>query len=271
MSDHSISARDHPLPPLRPDVTIRESASRIDAIDCHELRWWFSIPRVGDHTLSASYEIDTRELTHVTSLQATVPARIHGVDCVEIQIEEWSADANWPASIRFVYGAIEPEQVRWIAVVSENDGTKVLSTFADDGFEDDWGTGEWRKLYDDGRYALQPDGSYRITGGQGLGAGVYDVTIGGDTFCCLRVLDLSVPHGGELTEAYVERGGRTVFHRRYDSRYFRGGDLVQQYPDNRRFVIDGVVYVHSDCTGRAHDVVTNAALVPSGGDERSAV
>ena len=170
MTDRPISARDHPFPPLRPDVTICESDSRIDAIDCRELRWWFAIPRVGDHTMWASYEIDTMELTHVTSLQATVPARIHGVECVEIQIEEWSADASWPASPRFVYGAIEPEQVRWIAVVNERDGTKVLTTLADDGFEDDWGTGERRKLYDDGRYGLQSDGSYKITDGQGLAA-----------------------------------------------------------------------------------------------------
>jgi hypothetical protein len=258
MADPPISSRNHPFPPLRPEVTIRESDSRIDAIDCRELRWWFAIPQVGDHTLWANYEIDTGELSHVTSLRATTPAKIHGIECVELQVDEWSADPCWPTSIRFVYGAIEPEQVRWIAVVSENDGTKVLSTFADDGFEDAWGAGEQRKLYDDERYALQPDGSYKITAGQCLGAGVYDVTVGGRTFLCLRVLDMT-PDGGELVEACVEGGGRTVLFRRYDSRYYRGGDLVLQYPDNRRIVIDGVVYVHSDCTGRAHDVITSCA------------
>ena len=138
----------------------------------------------------------------------------------------------------------------------------MFSTFVDEGFEGDWGKGDKRKLYDDGRYQLQADGSYKITDGKGLGAGVYDVTIGENKFCCLRVLDpdLSASEGGELVEAYVERGGRTVFFRRYDGRFYRGTDLVQKYLNNIRIVINGVVYVHCDCTGRAHDTITNTSL-----------
>lgn len=99
------------------------------------------------------------------------------------------------------------------------DGKRVRSTFRDKFFEANWGTGENRRLYDDGKYQRHPDGSYvRITDRQGLGAGTYDVTIGSEIFRCLRVLDvISSPanEGGELIEAFVESGERTVLVRQY--------------------------------------------------------
>ena len=66
---------------------------------------------------------------------------------------------------------------------------------ADADFEDDWGGTTSHRLFDDGRYQPQADGSYKVTDRCGLGAGVFDVTTGERTFCCLRVFDaeLSVP------------------------------------------------------------------------------
>ena len=58
----------------------------------------------------------------------------------------------------------------------------------------------------------------------------------------------------------VESGGRTIFFRRYDGRYLRGHDLVSKYPNNRRIVINDVAYVHSDCSGWAHDQLTSASV-----------
>jgi hypothetical protein len=253
----------HAFPPIRPDIRIRESSEEIGEIDCLELRWWFLIPRVGDHTSSAQYEADTLQLSAVLETTATAPARVHGVECVEIEVNEWSAWKDWPMEFAggVMYGRIEKDRTRWVAVAKRVEGKRLISTFRDEGFDRDWGASN-RTLRDDGRYQLQADGSYRITDGQGLGAGTCDVTIGGNMFRCLRVLDpdLSVPNGGELVEAYVELGGRTIFFRRYDARFYRGADLVRKYPDNRRIVIDGTTYVHCDCTGRAHDTITSAAL-----------
>jgi hypothetical protein len=264
--EHSVTYRNklelrHPFPPTRPEVRITESKEKIDYVDCLELRWWFAVPQSGDHTMSAWYEADTLELSTVMDTAATIPARIHQVDCMEIRVNECSTWNDWQAFHGFVYGSIEQEEIRWIAVVEERDGSKVFRTFTDESFDYEWGS-HGRKLYDDGRYQLQSDGSYKITDGKGLGAGVYDVTIGENTFNCLRILDpdLSVPEGGELVEAYVERSGRTVFFRRYDGRFYRGADLVQKYPHNPRIVIDGVVYVQCNCSGRAHDVITSAGL-----------
>lgn len=230
-----------------------------------ELRWWFCIPRQGERTMRASYDAQTLELRSVTRMEATAPAWVHGIDCVEMRVGEWSAESGQKTESLLFYARVEEDhESRWIAVVSEEDGKKVFASLLDEGFESMWGASanRARRLYDDGRYRLLPDGSYETTGGTGLGAGTYDVTIGEETFCCLRVLepDLSEPEGGELNEVYVERGGRTVFHRRYDGRFYRGKDLLREYPQNPRLAIDGRVYVQCDCTSRAHDDLTDASL-----------
>ena len=266
MADQNGSVQSHPFPPKRPDIKISESVEKIDQIDCLELQWWFAVPRLGDHTMSAFYEADTLELSAVTDMVVTAPARIHQVDCMEVQVNEWSAWKDWPLAFDpgFIYGKIGQDETRWIAVIKKREGAKVFSTFVDEGFEDDWGECEKRKLYDDGRYQLQGDGSYKITDGKGLGAGVYDVTIEENKFCCLRVLDPgpSVSEYGELSEAYVERGGRTVLYRQYRGRLCGVDEIdwAQKYPNNPRIVINGCMYVHCDCTGRAHDVITNTSL-----------
>ena len=256
----------HPFPQKRPNVKIVESSDRITEVDCRELQWWFAVPEMGEPHFRADYDANTLELDAIIEITPTAPATIRGIDCVELRIREWLAPRDWP-SIHppdLIYATIDDTHTRWISVVDTIDGKQVSYTLGDEGFEEQWGGPCKRRIVDDGRYELQSDGSYRITDGQGFGAGTYDVTIGENTFHCLRVLDvdISMPHGDELAEVYIESGGRTVFFRRYDGRYLRGHDLVAKYPNNRRIVINDIVYVHSDCTGWAHDQLTSFSLLP---------
>lgn len=257
------------FPPNRPDVDISESESTIHEIDHVELRWWYGVPRLGDHTTWASYDAETHQLSYVTDMVASAPARVHGIECIEIQVNEWSSERGWEnGKLVFYARTEESSESRWIAV-RERSGCKVeLFTILDEDFEDKWGEsgGGSRKLYDDGRFEIQSDGSYKITNGTGLGNGTYNVRVGGNTFRCLRVLEVDPREfeGGELNEVYVDRRGRTVFHRRYDGRFLRGFDLLQRYPDHPRITIEDQVYVQSDCTGRSHDDITNTALGLSG-------
>ncbi len=252
---------DHPFPPTRPDIKIVESSDRIDSVDCQELQWWFAIPKMGERYMWAEYDGETHKLDAVTEMIPTAPATIRGIDCVEIQFNEWLVK-DWPPSPNLMYVTIDDTHTRWVSVVTTVDGRRYFNTIGDDGFDDQWGPPLKRCIIDDGRYELQTDGTYKLTDGQGFGSGTYDVTIGDNTFHCLRVfdVDISEEHGGELAEVYVEENGRTVFFRRYDGRFLRGHDLVKKFPNNLRIIINDILYVHSNCTGWYHDTFTLASL-----------
>ena len=252
---------DHPFPPTRPDIKIVESSERIDEVDCQELQWWFAIPKMGETYIWAEYDGETQKLDAVTEMTPTMPAIIRDIECVEIQFKEWLAN-DWPPTPNLMYATINETHTEWVSVVDTINGKRIFNTIGDEWFEDQWGPALKRHIVDDGRYQLQPDGTYKLTDGTGFGAGTYDVTIGENTFHCLRVLDVDISneHGGELAEVYIEKGGRTVFFRRYDGRFLRGHDLVSKFPNNIQIVINDVVYVHSNCTGWFHDTFTLASL-----------
>lgn len=251
---------DHPFPPTRPDIKIVESSEPISEIDCQELQWWFAIPRMGERYMWADYDGETQKLDAVTEMIPTAPALIRDVECVEIQLNEWFAK-DWPPSPDLMYVAIDDTHTKWVSVVNTVDGIRIFNTIGDEWFEEQWGVPCKRRMFDDGRYELQSNGTYKITNGVGLGVGTYDVTIGDNTFHCLRVLDpdIDAEHGGEMCEVYIEEGGRTVFFRRYDGRFLRG-DLLKKFPNNRQIVINDIVYIHSNCTGWYHDTFTLASL-----------
>lgn len=266
MQNRVEAKRHHPFPLTRPEIRVVESSKKIAEIDCLELQWWFAIPRLYDHTMSAFYEIDTLALSSVVDLMAVRAATIHSVDCIEIQVDERPMRADWqmPSCPTRFYSKIDDDVTGWVGVIQRSADKEVVRTFQDQGFAQDWGMNGKRQLYDDGRYQRQSDGSYRIIAGQGLGAGVYDVTIGEQTFCCLRVLDVgpTPSEDGELGEAFVTQEGRTVLYRQYQGRLWGGAaqDRLVLYPNNARLVINGAVYVHCNCTGRAHDVITHTAV-----------
>lgn len=258
----------HPFPQQRPDVKIAESDDRITEVDCPELQWWFTTPQMGEHYFIAAYDALTLELAEVKEIIATAPATVQDIDCVELRVKEWAVREGWPTGPELMYATLEKHCARWVAIfMTSEDGRKIFDAVGTDFFEDQWGGAMTRRrIVDDGRYQRQSDGSYKLTDAQGLGAGTYDVTIGENTFHCLRVLDpdLDEPNGGELNEVYIESEGRTVLHRRYDGRSFRGSDLVSKFPDNRRIIINDVVYVHHDCSGRANDDITLTGLGMNG-------
>lgn len=257
----------HPFPTKKPAISITESEERITQIDLPELRWWPIVPSLGHRSMSATYEAESLELSAVTEMVVTSRANVHGLDCVEIAVRELAIREDWevPGTPHLFFASLDEQMTRWLGVVQKWRDKKVLLTFKDESFEADWGDGENRIIRDEGRFQRLPDGSFRTTEWQGIGAGTFDVTIGGRTFRCLRAWDTFGMPPSELTElaeAYVEPSGRVVLYRQYRGRRMGKGevDWVAKHPNNIRVEIDSCVYVHCNCTGRAHDVITNTAL-----------
>ena len=141
------------------------------------------------------------------------------------------------------------------------EGERRLSTFLDEGFADDWGGEEARRLRDGGRFAEKEEGriTQRNCGSGEIGAGMFSVRIGNRSFTCLRVIDVDANPDEEqtLVEAYLTESGRTVLFRRYNGRRWKLGEKRrpwdEQLPDHQQLVVDGVTFVHwYDClTGLA--------------------
>jgi hypothetical protein len=224
----------------------------------------------------ASYDALTGELVTVADIVATRPAKVHGRPCVEMNYRESGPDAKLENG--FLYGTIENGQARWVAVLlHESGGPANLTTFLDKDFADQWDVPyRGHSLCDDGACRILPDGSHSIDRAGDYVAGVYEVTIANNRFQCLRIIDATtISEYEELAEAYVDVSGRTVYYRQFRgrhcgsgiasfARFFQSGtqliDWVQTYPQNERLIINDCTYVHCDCTGRAHEVITNTGM-----------
>ena len=78
----------HPFPAIRPSITIAECDENITQINLPELQWWPIIPSPGERSMQATYEAETLELSAVTEMMVTDPARVHDLNCVEIAVQE---------------------------------------------------------------------------------------------------------------------------------------------------------------------------------------
>jgi hypothetical protein len=198
-------------------------------------------------------------ITWAYDQQTVRPARIHDLDGVEINVDEWNVDTGWMPSTRTMYARITDETVEWMAVSYIEDGKRTLVSYLDEGFDKGWGPPMVRHIADRGGFVRQEDGSYVLAEhapGE-IGAGMFEVSIGAHAFTCLRVIDIYGEPSEERTlmEAFLTRDGRTVLCRRYNGRRWKVGKVKQydknwdeKFPEHQRLVINGVTYVHwYDC------------------------
>jgi len=261
MKAHRKGSKSQPFPAKRPQIDIKPSRAKPFAVDCRELKWWFGIPEVGARTLWTIYDPPDWKLANATDMRSVRRARVHDLEGVEIEVDEWTREEGWEPVKWTMYGRLSEMEVQWLATARMVDGERRLSTFLDEEFMADWGGPEPRRLEDKGRFVEVEDGVYeqRKVEPGGIGAGMFTISVGDRRFTCLRVLDVPerVDEGGTLVEAYLEKNGRTVLFRRYNGRKWKlGGERRpwdEAFPEHRRLVIEGVTYVHwYDClTGLA--------------------
>lgn len=261
MSVRKKGSKAQPFPRRRPEIRIKPSRAQPFAVDCRELRWWFGRPVVGERTIWAIYDPPEWKISYVTDMRGAQEARIHDLDGVETDVDEWSAEDGWEPGKWTMWGRLTDDAVQWLATSRLVEGKRQFRTFLDEGFEDDWGGEEPRKLEDRGCFIEEEDGVFRQKKAKSgaIGAGIFSVRIGEKRFTCLRVIDVDEEPNEEqtLVEAYLTKTGRTVLFRRYNGRLWghkRGREPWDEtLPDHRSLVVDGVMFVHwYDClTGLA--------------------
>ena len=262
MSKHKAGSKKQPFPVERPKIEIVGSTVPTFEVDCREVPWWFAIPEVGNRTHWAIYDPPEWRVTTVTDMQVVRLAKVHELDGVEINVDEWKAETGWMLSERLMYARLTDSTVEWIGLASLDDGARTIFTHMDDGFEERWGGAMVRHMEDLGAFVAQEDGSFRLNEHEPgcIGAGAFTVTVGDNSFECLRVIDIyrEVDEKGQLMEAYLSQDGRSVLVRRYNGLRWHVDDgkptWDEKLPDNDRLVIDGTAYVHW------YDCLTSTAL-----------
>ncbi len=265
MAKRKEESKAQPFPRVRPEIAITPSRAKPFAVDCRELRWWPGVPEFGERAFLAFYDPPGWMLHNVMRSHTVRPARVHEMDCVEIETDDWEPETGWMLGKWTSFVRLTDDMQEWLATSRLVDGRRVLHTFLDDGFDEDLGK-QPRRQEDRGRFLRQGDGSYkqrssrRHRSAEAVGAGVFRVQIGERKFTCLRVLDVEgwLSDKGIPVEWYLTRAGRTVLCRRYNGRLwglhegssFAGPPWDERFPDNNRIVIDGVTYAHwYDCLG----------------------
>lgn len=255
-SKYNPGSKRQPFPKVLPRIAIKPSKAKPFSVDCKELRWWHGVPDVGDSTMWGTYDPPRWTLSEATEMVGLREARVNDVAGVEIQVNEWDPDNGWKLDSWTMYGELTDTNVRWLATSKIRDGERVIDTFLEKGFKQDWGEESPRLIEDRGRFVLQKDGTYkqkqtkRCMSSGAIGAGMFRVLIGERLFTCLRVLDCQdrVSEKGLLLEVYLTQQGRTALFRRYNGRLWhvgaRGQPWEKRLPNAKRIVIDGRVYVH---------------------------
>ncbi len=252
-----------PFPEVRPAIAIEPAGAEPFTLDFRELPWWFAVPEVGESGSAAWYDPPDWRLSSIQVRRALRPANVHELDCVELKVVERSAgDASSRGPAEWLmYGRLTGKKVQWVATAQLREGKRILRTFLDEGFAEDWGEAP-RRVEDRGEFRRRPDDSLQWSPAgdpaQVSGAGAFRVAIGDRTFTCLRVFDVGdePSEKGTLVEAYLDSEGRTVLFRRYNGRLwavgggggYDGPPWEERFPEHARIVINEVTFVHwYDC------------------------
>ena len=242
MKTKKADRRELSFPEQRPEIIITELDEEPFVVDSPELRWWIVLPRIGDVALKGRYTPPDWTFDQALRMRTERPARIHGVEGIEVDVDEWDDREGWKSAGWSMCARQDETTTQYLATLSRHDEERNVSTFLDEGFGDFWGQME-RRLEDRQRFVRREDGTWRQAHSadnlEAFGAGVYALQIGEREFTCLRVIQLE----GEITDEqapldvnYVTREGRTVLKRSYCQDCFDNIEVDRE----EKMVVDGV-------------------------------
>lgn len=239
------------MPEMRPLLSIKPIKSVSFEVDFREDPWYFSLLEAGNKTQWAIYDPPTWKRSYVYNMKVIGKAVVHGEESFEIQVDEYE-NGSWKENSTRHYTQLGDTYIKYLAVLNYRKGIPNFDSFLDEQFHENWGKKVARFWKDEGRFQEVEGNHYKTVDPQKTGGlGFFDVTIGENTYPCLRVLDTDWAIGNEgwLVEAFLSREGRTVLFRRYNSAGWRSSsNWVKNADDKNHIVLDGVKYIHwYDC------------------------
>ena len=238
------------LPDTRPTIIIQPSVDAPFEVVFREGPWYFTVLETGGKTQWAFYDPPDWQRTYVFNMKVTGRAFVHQEECWEVRGDEYK-DGIWKENAFRHYVQLTDQYIKFLAVISYQDGVPRLDTFLNEHFQEDWGHKTRRVWKDEGRFLLNGDEVTTQDATKSEGAGYFSVTIGKKMFPCLRILETTwaVDDHGILVEAYLSREGRTVLFRRYNGKNWRqNSDWLREAEANQHLTLDGIEFIHwYDC------------------------
>ena len=260
------------LPNILPEYTIREKTEPPFPVLWEEMMGWFVIPRVGEKMLWGMYDLPGRKLDVAYAMTVDGKARVHGQEGVEISAKLLTAadlkdsdpmqepvlcsgarEGDW----RFI-AQMKDGYTRFLSAERHENGERIISTFLDPEFVDNWGFGEENRgnpIHIARRGLISRKGN-EITCRDGKElmdiVGRYEVTLGGKKYDTVCVMDVNAYMEDVASEQYLDEHGHTVLWRRFNPNDWRedkyGKTWAEMLPENEQIRINGKIYVHwYDC------------------------
>lgn len=257
-----VSLRDgfpETLPEMRIHV-LEEGTDR--SVLCDELQWWFIVPRPRETTSARWYDRATGRLTMSRESDRAAAPLEEGSDIVRFEIRETAFPVNGgrPVERSMLFTAqLTSVSARFLSV--ESDGMRTDSS--QPGFAESWGDARGRLLRDGDRLVRTGPLEFHSTSDDGARADLVDLSIGGATRRCLRLLDLEPgAESSEIGQAIVDlETRRTLAYWQYRPEgWDADADAWWAAHPGEGLVIDGVRFQRRSCTGRDEVVLTDHAI-----------
>lgn len=248
------------IPDYLPEYTIKKSDKEPFSVKWEELMGWFLVPKLGESLSWGMYDMPSRKLDYRYDMKVTGRAIVHGIEGVEIDVEETDGNGKKGGNIeRSFVAQLTDTHCRYLAALREQNGLKQYITFLDgDAFMPNWGFGEDNCGNETN---LSTKGDIKRTGNEVVSAdkdflldivGRYNVTINGKTYDTVCVMDIETYNTGVVSEQFLDKNGKTVLWRRFNRNDWaieRYGKLwTELLPENDRLFINGQTYVEwYDC------------------------
>jgi len=244
------------FPEVLPEIKITKSDSEVFEVVFEELPNWFVIPKLNQKTRWASYNYPERKIDSICTMRVTGKIEVHGVLGVEIHCDSLDcANDKETKDERILAAQLTDSHIRYLADTHYHGDVRSVTTFLDDDFLKNWGIGEdncGREIL------LKPKGIIAEEDGVVTAkeynspdvVGAFLVEIGGKRFHTIRLMEAD--DYGVMTEAYIDKNGRTVLWRRYNRDDWAIGRYKtlwsERLPDNKRVLVNDCLYVHwYDC------------------------
>ncbi|MBO5128322.1 MAG: RNA polymerase sigma factor, partial [Clostridia bacterium] len=202
------------FPVIMPDYTIVQRTDAPFEVLHEAIIGWGIVPRLGEKCSWASYDFPEKKLTDIMRMEVTGRAEVHGIEGVEIKTVEsgWNSNDNLVFAMdeteRWFVAQLTDTHCRLLAESHIEAGVKKYYTFLDGApFLNNWGYGEDNCGFET---HLKPHG-WIVKNGDTIMVtsskndvidvcGRFDVTIGGQTYDTICLMDIETYDTKVMTE-----------------------------------------------------------------------